>query len=185
MIKEPNKPRELYALTSSPRHMPPDWKPPAPAWSASFAQQTTSVVMAYFGTQLESPDHEGLDPRMQEFFASADAPDNLESAAFIDRSGCRTLLSTAYWTNPASYQRWKHKSGFEAWWNDPARPHDRLGHYREILTVPPSRFETIFSYNCQVGVAKTGGCPVVGPIREHNYWGSMRDRIEVSAENDP
>jgi Haem-containing dehydratase len=79
---------------------------------------------------------------MQEFFASADAPDNLESAAFIDRAGCRNILSSADWTNPASYQRWKDKSGFESWWNDPARLHERPGHYREILTVPPSRFET-------------------------------------------
>jgi aldoxime dehydratase len=164
--------------------MPPDWNPPAPAWSASFARQTTSVVMGYFGTQLDSSDHEGRDPRLAEFFASADAPDNLESAAFVDRAGCRNLLSSAYWTNPDSYQRWKEKSGFEAWWNNPAQLLGRLGHYREILTVPPSRFETIFSYNCQVGVAKTGGCPVVGPIREHNYWGSMRDRIEVSGESD-
>jgi aldoxime dehydratase len=184
MNRETDKSRELYALTSSPRRMPPDWKPPAPAWSASFAKQTTPVVMAYFGTQLESSGNEQRPSLMQEFFLSAEAPDNIESASFVDRSGRRNLISSAYWTNPARYQQWRKNSGFENWWNDRARLEDGQGYYREVLTVPPSRFETIFSYRCQVGVAKTGGCPVVGPIREHNYWGSMRDRIEASANDD-
>jgi aldoxime dehydratase len=177
-------PPKLHALVPSPRNMPPDWKPPAPAWSASFALQTTPVVMGYFGTQLDSTDRGQRVSSAQKFFASADAPDNVESATFADRSGCLNLISSAYWTDPASYHRWKQTSGFDNWWNDRSRLEDRRGHYREILTVPPNRFETIFSYNCQVGVAKTGGCPVVGPIREHNYWGSMRDRIEVSAKDD-
>jgi hypothetical protein len=184
MSKEADKPRELYALIPSPNRMPPDWKPPAPAWSASFAQQTTPVVMAYFGTQLELSDLEKRPPSMQEFFLSTNAPDNIESACFVDRSGHRNLISSAYWTDPSRYEQWKETSGFEKWWNDRARLKDRRGYYREILTVPPNRFETIFSYRCQVGVAKTGGCPVVGPIREHNYWGSMRDRIEASARDD-
>jgi aldoxime dehydratase len=184
MSTDPNKPRKLHALVPFPLHMPPDWNPPAPAWSASFAQQMTPVVMAYFGTQFGASDCEERVPLTQKFLASKDAPDNVESAWYIDRSGRCNLISSAYWTDPAKYDRWKDSSGFEKWWSDRARLRDPHGYYREILTVPPSRFETIFSYACQVGVAKTGGCPVVGPIREHNYWGSMRDRIEVSAEGD-
>jgi aldoxime dehydratase len=74
------------------------------------------------------------------------------------------------------------QSGFDAWWNDSARVKDPQGYFREILTVPTDRFETISTYNTQVGVARTG-CPVVRPIREHNYWGSMRDRLQVSADD--
>ena len=87
MSKDPDKPRALYAMSTSPRHLPPDWNPPAPAWATSFAQQTTPVVMAYFGTQLEAKNEQRIDPQLQEFFASGDAPDNLENAAFIDRAG--------------------------------------------------------------------------------------------------
>ena len=76
----------------------------------------------------------------------------------------------------------KLQSGFDAWWNDSVRVKDPQGYFREILTVPTNRFETISTYNTQVGVARTG-CPVVGPIREHNYWGSMRDRLQVSADD--
>lgn len=120
---------------------------------------------------------------MLEFFDCENAPDNLEHGRFIDRAGCYNLMSFAYWTDPGRYERWKEQSGFEAWWNDPARSAEQRGHFREILTVPLNRFETIFSRDTLVGVAKTG-CPVVGPIREHNYWGSMRDRIQASADDD-
>lgn len=183
MGKKLDERRELVALSPSPRFMPPDWRPPAPAWSVSFAQLTTPVVMAYFGTQFESHDHGRPGSQMDEFLDSADAPANIESANFVDRAGYRNFLLSAYWTDPASYERWKDKSGFAAWWSDPARLNDGQGHFREILTIPPNRFETLFTYDCLVGVAKTGGCPVVGPIREHNYWGSMRDRIPLSAND--
>jgi aldoxime dehydratase len=114
MSKEVHNSSDLVCLASSPRHLPPDWKPPASAWAANFAQQTTPVIMAYFGIQLGERDRERRDSLPHEFFACADGPDNLESAKYIDRSGCHTLISSAYWTNPASYERWNIQSGFDA-----------------------------------------------------------------------
>jgi len=182
MSKEPNESGRLVSVSPSPRNMPAGWTPPAPAWAMSFAHQTKPVIMAYFGTQLESREQVRLAPRIHQFFDCADAPDNVEDAGFVDRAGCTNLITAAYWTDPAGYERWKEKSGFDSWWSDPARAGDEQRHFREILTVPPDRFETIFSHGIVVGVAKTGG-EVVGPIREHNYWGSMRDRIQVSADD--
>jgi aldoxime dehydratase len=183
MSKGPDERGGLVSVASSPRRMPRGWQPPAPAWAASFAQQTTPVVMAYFGNQLGSREVEQLADPMQHFFDDADAPVNLERSSYVDRAGCRTLISAAYWIDPASYEKWKGQSGFDGWWNDAARMSDGHGHFREILTLPTNRFETIFSSGTLVGVAKTGA-PLVGPIREHNYWGSMRDRIQLSADDD-
>jgi aldoxime dehydratase len=176
-------PQEMVALTHSPRFMPPDWKPPAPAWSASFAGQSTPVVMAYFGIQLKTSGSPGIDDTLRKFF-DGPIPANVERATYVDRAGFRTLLLSAYWTDAARYESWQNSSGFAVWWDDPARGKDGCGYFREILRVAPDRFETIFSRNCLVGVANTGACPVVGPIREHNYWGSMRDRILASADNE-
>jgi aldoxime dehydratase len=184
MNKQPDESPELVALSPSPRWMPPDWKPPAPAWSASFVQQATPVVMAYFGTQIHPSESSLVDVRVDKFFEGASAPANAEVATYVDRAGYNTLLWCAYWTDPVRYESWQESSGFAAWWNDPARLHDCYGLFREVITVSPNRFETIFSRNCQVGIANTGGCPVVGPIREHNYWGSMRDRIAASASDE-
>jgi hypothetical protein len=60
MGKELDQPASLISVSPSPRNMPPDWTPPAPAWAVSFAEQSTPVVMAYFGTQFESHDQELL-----------------------------------------------------------------------------------------------------------------------------
>ena len=183
MANESSERKPLVALATSPRRMPPGWTPPAPAWSASFAELRTPIVMAYFGTQLAPDDTRPPRDRMRDFFARGVAPLNVESATFIDRSGRRNLLSIGYWTDPARYHQWNVDSGFEAWWNDPARMRDDEGYFREILTVPKERFETIFVHDYLVGAAKLGDT-VLGPVREHGYWGSMRDRFEVSADND-
>jgi aldoxime dehydratase len=176
--------KKPVALSPSPRFMPPEWNPPAPAWSASFAQRSAPVVMAYFGAQIESPALRDRGGRMREFFGGCDGPANYELAKYVDRRGFQTLLVSAYWTDPTGYQTWEQRSGFATWWNDPCRLNERYGYFREILSVSPERFETIFSRNCLVGIANTGGCPVVGPIREHNYWGSMRDRILASTHSE-
>lgn len=183
MSKDLKEPGELVSLNPSPRNLPPDWTPPAPAWAVSFARQSKPVVMAYLGTQLRPGAQERMAPRMHEFLVGPDAPGNFESARFVDRDGYSNLVTAAYWTDPASYERWKEKSGFESWWSDPARINDEVGHFREVLSIPTNRFETLFSHGILAGVAKTGG-PVVGPVREHNYWGSMRDRIELSSTDD-
>src|SRR5271167_4945940 len=120
MSKAPIEPRPLVALSPNPRNMPPDWKPPAPAWAISFSQQSTPVIMAYFGTQFAA-DADQREHRVDDFFDCADAPDIVEGASYADRVGHRTLITSAYWTNPASYERWREKSRFEAWWNEPVR----------------------------------------------------------------
>ena len=140
--------------------------------------------MAYFGIQTNPAIEPQNDVQIRQFFTGTDAPANDEAATYVDRAGFRTVILSAYWTAPARYESWQESSGFPAWWRDPSRLDDRRGYFREILTVSPNRFETIFTRNCLVGLANTGGCPMVGPIREHNYWGSMRDRILVSADNE-
>jgi aldoxime dehydratase len=181
MSDQSGRPREIVALSRNPRRMPLDWTPSDPAWAASFDAQATPVVMAYFGTQLAEGDTAPRAHSIREFFASEHAPANVESASYLDRVGRRNLVSVAYWTDPARYERWN--AHFDRWWNDPARLNDGVGYFREVLIVPRERFETIFSNDYFIGVAKLGG-PQVGPIREHGYWGSMRDRLPISSDDD-
>src|ERR1700736_5582955 len=115
MSKSTDQHSGLVSIARLPRRMPANWEPPAPAWAASFPTQSTPVVMAYFGTQLGSLDPKSLNEQpIYEFFDCADAPQNVESAKFTDRSGCRNFISAAYWIDPASYERWKANSGFDA-----------------------------------------------------------------------
>ena len=119
---------------------------------------------------------------MNAFFADGAGPDNVERSAFVDRAGARNLVSTAYWMSPARYRQWRQASGYEAWWLAPERATGPSGHFEEVLSVPTDRFETLFSTENLVGAAGTGQ-KIRGPIREHNYWGAMRDRIPAAFDN--
>lgn len=157
-----------------------DFVPPVPAWAARFGGRTSAVVMAYFGSQLPAADDGAALLRMNGFFAAPEGPENVERSLYTDRAGVRTLLATAYWTDPERYRRWRAGSGYEAWWRDPARSGEEGGYFEEVLTLSPDRFETLFSTETVYGAAKAGS-GLRGPIREHNYWGAMRDRIPASA----
>ena len=174
--------RDIVSLSKSPRRMPPNWRPVAPAWSSAFADQHTPIVMAYFGTQSHGADATRSD-QFARFFDSPDGPSIVERSQFPDRTGAGNHLCAAYWTNLATYEKWETSSGFRSWWNDPARLNDQEGYFREIMTVPLDRFETIFSLGAAFGFAKAASS-VVGPIREHSYWGSMRDRLMCSSNDD-
>jgi hypothetical protein len=191
MAKEPGKSHELVALAPSPRFLPPDWKPPAPAWSVSFAQHTTPVVMEYFGTQtqLRSGDPSPTGPRVDEFFDCAEGPANAEAAIYRDRTGCRTLLSSAYWTAPGSVRELAKKVGIRGL----VGRSGSTGRRARPFPARSSRWHRIASRPSSVTIARSEwrrlvhglvNVPVVGPIREHNYWGSMRDRLTVSTDDD-
>ena len=170
-------------LMKTKKSMPPDWTPPAPAWAADFSATAGTVVMAYFGTQLRSnsSDHYAV---LGKFLNAEDGPVNVEHAKFADRSGVDTIITAAYWRDPSDYDLWFKSSGFGKWWNDAARVNEPNGRFLEILKLPTDHFETIFSTATdKLGAGKIAGA-TAGPIREHNYWGSMRDRIPKSASDE-
>lgn len=166
------------------KRMPPDWQPPVPAWSADIATPSGQLVMAYLATQLRNGDEAEHRRRMSGFLAAGNAPDRVEQARFADRRGVANAVSIAYWTSPARYAAWRAGSGYEGWWRDAQRLHDANGHFEEVLTLPVERLETLFSSGERpAGVGATVP-KLKGPVREHNYWGSMRDRLALSARDD-
>jgi aldoxime dehydratase len=163
--------------------MPPEWKPPAPAWSAVFATASGLLVTGYFGTQLRG----GADARehlarMNRFFAADDGPAVADAARFVDRASVETIVSIGYWTSPLAYERWLAGSGFAGWWSDTARAREANGYFREVMTVPTDRVETIFSSRQVAGAARAMET-IRGPVREHNYWGSMRQRMPIASRD--
>ena len=167
------------------KKMPEGWNPPAPAFAADFSAKPGTMVMAYFGTQVRSGGHDHY-RTINGFMKAADAPGNVEYAKSIDRKGIETIITAAYWPNPEAFEKWEASSGFSKWWNDSARLREPNGYFFEVLKVPTDRFETIFStqhLKDMIGVARITD-RVNGPVREHNYWGSMRDRITKSESDD-
>jgi aldoxime dehydratase len=163
--------------------MPDGWSPPLPAWSADFGAGSNEIVIAYFGAQTDSGNGDEFRRLIAGFCGESTGPRRLEYAEYTDQTDRRTILCIAHWTDAQSYGSWFASGSFSRWWNDPDRRSGDTGYFREVLTIPTERFETIFSSRCPagMGMALTS---LRGPIVEHGYWGSMRDRIPVSQTDD-
>ncbi|KAM4057520.1 dehydratase [Hirsutella rhossiliensis] len=101
-------------------------------------------------------------------------------AAVTDNKGFYNIALLPYWPSKTDYDKWAAETGFTDWWAaiDPRE----FGHgwFLEVFFPPVDRFETVFS-NCQIpeGAAHMEES-FSGQIREHVYWGSMRDRLAAA-----
>jgi len=164
-----------------PLSTPADWQPPVPAWSA---QLPVHAATAALGVQ----DRGGaalalLNAALTKVLSGGHAPAIVERTQYLDSSGYDTAVAILYWRSLADFSRWLD-GPFNAWWFAPERTEGAAGYFIEAFSMPRHRTETIFSapdFRAGAGEMEEGR---VGPILEHNYWGAMRDRLEV-ASNDP
>ena len=165
------------------KNMPKDWEPPYPSWSAEFAPQVSTVVIGYFAAQYRTGSIAGFKEWMQIALAVRNAPRHYEQASYVDEAGYTNDVYICYWTNPDSYTDWMVSPQVAAWWDDPARQNEATGYWREVIFAPMERLETLFSSEDTAGMA-TLAPGFTEPIREHGYWGGMRDRMPASEDND-
>jgi hypothetical protein len=92
----------------------------------------------------------------------------VDRAEFADEAGLHNDLLLAYWTSPEAYARWVGHALFD---EAPS------GLWREVLTIPAERFETLHSTDRR-GQGVSSFCPV-HPTDVHEYDGAARDRIAV------
>ena len=158
--------------------MPRNWEPPAPAWQSCWDEQTDPLVSGYFGIQAAEP--ELLGAWAAGAFAGEHAPFAVERGRHAGRGGLTDYLYIAYWRRSDYHQWWARE---QAWWGDDTRLGEDVGYWREIITMPFDRFETLHSTTEPhgIGVSADG---MDGPIMEHGYPGGMRDRIPLSAFHD-
>jgi len=161
-------------------NMPPNWQPPVDGWQSAYDEGLTEVVFGYFGCQYRDA---GVPDRYENLFlASAQKsqrPAFVTRAHHRDASGYENDVFIAYWPSHDAFRNWWREAGFGAWYDDDARLAESFGLWREINVVPIERFETLHSSKTATGVAKLAK-PFGAPVKEHNYWGGMRDRIAAS-----
>lgn len=157
-------------------NMPEDWQPPAPAWQADWRNSVEPLVVGYFGIQAEKP--ERLEVWADKALHSDFAPERIEKAMFTDQKGIKNFLYICYWYQSNYTSWWKQPIAID-WWADDSRLNDGVGYWREIITMPHERFETLNSSMQPHGVSVIAD-ELTGPIEEHGYAGGMRDRILLS-----
>ncbi|ROL68811.1 hypothetical protein BK634_13580 [Pseudomonas chlororaphis] len=166
-----------------PKCMPSDWVPPVPAWSG-LMPYNGQLTVAYYGVQSPlGPNAEGV-AGFRSWLATSlsEAGDavHCEFANYIDVKGCYTWLCIGYWVDETQHARWSASPAHQDYWEHSTCMDRGIGVFREVLSIPADRFETLQSDKLKrTGASRV--CPVLhGPIREHNYWGATRDRIAAS-----
>ncbi|CAK7205482.1 hypothetical protein SEUCBS139899_008257 [Sporothrix eucalyptigena] len=180
-------PEHLRTERTMPTSTPPNFDPPFPAYIARYPESAKDLVMAVVGIQhaAEVADMAPSVETVNSFFASAAVPISArpryqEQASSVDERGFYNLVCIAYWPSRGDFDAWSTTSGFEAWWQglDPeTQPH---GWFLEVFFPTMDRLETVFSNNEVPAGAAHMRVGVSGPIQEHVYWGSMRDRLAVA-----
>lgn len=165
--------------------MPPNWEPPVPAWSADIKSDCTEVVICYIGYQVNnelSKEPVGFHNWHNVLQGIANAPIHVERGSMVDTENYRNDFYISYWDSKEDYEKWRGSVAFSDWWNKDERLNEEFGYWSETMIVPTERFETLFSTEDKAGAAVMFK-DFKGPIREHNYFGGMRDRLKVSEVN--
>lgn len=166
---------------TQPKRMPPGWNPPVPAWSAVFGDKVKQVVMAYFGVQSADGREGPASAEIAQNLRRGESPDHMDRAHYVDEAGYSTTILIAYWLDPERYEAWTRSSGFVGWWAARETASDGLGYFIEIIAPEHDRFETLLSSPAFTHGISVRSESISEPIKEHLYWGGMRDRLPVSA----
>jgi aldoxime dehydratase len=160
---------------------PQDFVPAVQRWSVKFPESSTAVHVAFFAVQGGSED----EIRASGFFDWASsammgqfAPVSVDHSQFTDAAGNINRVIATYWVSSAQYDAWCELEVRRGWWESDARLTDACGFWREMLTVPVERFESIYWEDYPAALSKA--LPIE-PTPYCGYFGAMRDRIAVAA----
>ena len=176
-------PDHLQRTRTRPIRVPDDYAPPYPSYSARFRPTVSQVVMAYFGVQWRDDQPAAVTAALDEIANSVGSggAGHWDRALYVDESGYQTVLTVAYWEDPAVFDMWFDTHGRA--WTAPGRPHDGVGYFTEVLRPTVDRYETLFSAADQLEGVGVLAPAISGAIQEHAYWGGVRDRIPLSQDD--
>lgn len=175
-------PKHLQCPRSRQSHKPADYEPPYPAWTARLPEALTQITMAYLGVQCPKGKEGAALATVAALVHQLGLKDPAafhDIAHYTDEAGYPTWMVMAYWPSVEAFQRWQSQPEVANWWNAPARSTEGLGHFREVFTPHVTHFETLFSNDRFEGAAHMASGRS-DEIREHGYWGGMRDRLPSS-----
>lgn len=155
------------------------WTPPVDAWQARFGPGQESISCAYLGAQSLG---EETALAVIDRLARLIARDDVERASFVDGQGYHNEVLILYWSSAEQRDAFWNEAPIARWWEEARQGQVGCGIWREMFTLRPSRFETLFSQRHARGSGKLA-TDLGTPICEHGYWGGMRDRIADSAHD--
>jgi aldoxime dehydratase len=143
------------------------------------------MVSDYFaiqGNDLTWDDERAFFDRVTAAFAAPDGPGAHEIMRFRDEAGETNAVVVGYWTDPTANGRWFASSELSSWLASDERLSDpAIGYWRETISVPYDRHETIYSAPWyRIGLARLPDSAIVS-MTTNGYFGAARDRLPISA----
>jgi aldoxime dehydratase len=157
-------PPHLRVARSRPTRVPDDFVPAYPSFVARIPESVDQVAMAYLGAQDGDAQIEG----------GPDGPRHHDRAR---QDGTGDLVIAAYWDDVAAFDRWFARCR-EPWLAGAG------GRWIEVVRPRVERFETIFGRRSRPEGVAVLAESFSDAVREHAYWGGMRDRMPA-AQTDP
>lgn len=173
--------KEADSTRQFPLRMPKDWNPPVPAWKSTFADNASVVSMCVIGFQ--HPATVSVTAQLQELHAALPEADVRDIASSDAGGGLHETVCIAYWVDVNDASLSLNSDAFNVFWSKHSAADLSYGVFREMVNIPFDRRETLFSgpdHDHGMSQARTGA---EGPIKDHMYWGGMRDRIPLSAND--
>ncbi len=91
-----------------------------------------------------------------------------------------THIVAAYWVDRERRDAWISDQQVASWWSDPVRLSEATGYFRESLTIPIERQETLYWQDYPAGLSRSPDVAIY-PTPYCGYYGAMRDRIPLAA----
>ncbi|KAF2247194.1 phenylacetaldoxime dehydratase [Trematosphaeria pertusa] len=161
--------------------------PPYPSYVNRFPSSITDIAMAVLGLQYPSSPSSPTLPtptltKLLSFVTSGPSeslPSFWEPSSYTD-AGYFNIALIAYWPSTQAFRDWKADSGFGAWWDALDAETLDCGYFLEAFLPSMERFETVLSRtDIREGSAHMRDS-ISGAVKEHAYWGSMRDRLPAA-----
>jgi aldoxime dehydratase len=167
----------------NPLRKPKGFEPVVQRWSAAFINSCEAVCVSFHGIQgvnASSVYSSTFFPWITSALRLPNGPTVYDHAWFVDQNGLYTHIVASYWLDRARRNDWIRDPAVTEWWDDPARVSEPNGYFRESLTVPVERQETLYWRDYPAGFSRS---PDVGiyPTPYCGYYGAMRDRIPLAA----
>jgi aldoxime dehydratase len=166
-----------------PLRKPKGFEPVVQRWSVGFPNKCQAMCVSFYGVQGQARETVYRSP----FFAwlrqargLASAPTVMDHAGFTDPNGLYTHIAALYWIDPEPRNQWAANSQVADWWNSRERLDDGVGYFKESLTVPLERQETIYWQDYAGGLSNSPEVAVY-PTPYCGYYGAMRDRLPLAA----
>lgn len=156
-------------------HRPTGHRATTPAFSSLL--ETDTIVYAQLGVQ--HPADRGAAARtlaaLDHALAGPHGPVAVDRAVHVDPLGHHDEIAMAYWPEPDAYAAWAAETAAGVFAEVPT---GEVGVWREVLTIPRTRIQTIHSSDRR-GQGVTHFAPV-HPTDVHEYEGAARDRIPAA-----